>query len=96
MAHAYTPGLRVTDHARAAPRAPPAAQGRGAGRAASASSAETVVARTELPGNVQTREPRRRLASIRRDVRGALLRAGRLARCTKGEIDRRSARRCSA
>ena len=54
MAHAYTPGLRVTDHAviRRERRLP--LKGDVLVALGAEVSADTVVARTELPGNVQT------------------------------------------
>jgi hypothetical protein len=54
MAHAYTPGLRVTNHAvlRRERRLP--LKGDVLVTLGAAVSADTVVARTELPGNVQT------------------------------------------
>jgi hypothetical protein len=54
MAHAYTPGLRVTDHAviRRERRLP--LKGEVTVTAGTPVVADTVVARTELPGNVQT------------------------------------------
>src|SRR6058998_1592400 len=54
MAHAYTPGLRVTDHAvlRRERRLP--LKGDVLAAVGAAVAADTVVARTELPGNVQT------------------------------------------
>ena len=54
MAHAYTPGLRVTDHAviRRERRLP--LKGDVLVAAGALVEADTVVARTELPGNVQT------------------------------------------
>jgi len=54
MAHAYTPGLRVTDHAvlRRERRLP--LKGEVLVALGSEVNADTVVARTELPGNVQT------------------------------------------
>ncbi len=54
MAHAYTPGLRVTDHAvlRRERRLP--LKGHVTVAAGARVEADTVVARTELPGNVQT------------------------------------------
>jgi hypothetical protein len=54
MAHAYTPGLRVTDHAvlRRERRLP--LKGEVLVELGAELSADTIVARTELPGNVQT------------------------------------------
>jgi len=54
MAHAYTPGLRVTDHAviRRERRLP--LKGEVLVTVGAEVAADTVVARTELPGNVQT------------------------------------------
>jgi hypothetical protein len=54
MAHAYTPGLRVTAHAviRRERRLP--LKGQVLAKRGEAVAADTVVARTELPGNVQT------------------------------------------
>lgn len=54
MAHAYTPGLRVTDHAvlRRERRLP--LKGDVLAEVGAIVAADTVVARTELPGNVQT------------------------------------------
>jgi hypothetical protein len=54
MAHAYTPGLRVTDHAvlRRERRLP--LKGEVLVALGAELSADTIVARTELPGNVQT------------------------------------------
>ena len=54
MAHAYTPGLRVTDHAviRRERRLP--LRGEVLVTAGARVAADTIVARTELPGNVQT------------------------------------------
>ncbi len=54
MAHAYTPGLRVTDHAvlRRERRLP--LRGDVLVEVGAAVAADTIVARTELPGNVQT------------------------------------------
>jgi hypothetical protein len=62
MAHAYTPGLRVTDHAviRRERRLP--LKGEVVVAAGAAVSADTIVARTELPGNVQTVNVAARLA----------------------------------
>ncbi|HET9327707.1 MAG TPA: hypothetical protein VFQ05_13155 [Candidatus Eisenbacteria bacterium] len=54
MAHAYTPGLKVTEHAvlRRERRLP--LKGQVLVKASEHVSAKTIVARTELPGNVQT------------------------------------------
>ncbi|MBI1795974.1 MAG: hypothetical protein HY076_02215 [Candidatus Eisenbacteria bacterium] len=62
MAHAYTPGLRVTGHAviRRERRLP--LKGEVLARIGDAVDADTVVARTELPGNVQTINVASRLA----------------------------------
>jgi hypothetical protein len=62
MAHAYTPGLRVTDHAvlRRERRLP--LKGEVLVAAGAEVSSDTIVARTELPGNVQTVNVASRLA----------------------------------
>jgi hypothetical protein len=54
MAHAYTPGLRVTDYARLRRERRLPLKGTVLVEAGAAVEADTVVARTELPGNVQT------------------------------------------
>ena len=62
MAHAYTPGLRVTDHAviRRERRLP--LRGEVLVQKGVEVAADTIVARTELPGNVQTVNVAARLA----------------------------------
>ncbi|HKQ56508.1 MAG TPA: hypothetical protein VJY35_01455 [Candidatus Eisenbacteria bacterium] len=62
MAHSYTPGLRVTDHAviRRERRLP--LKGEVLVQVGAAVEADTIVARTELPGNVQTVNVAARLA----------------------------------
>ena len=54
MAHAYTPGLRVTDYARLRRERRLPLKGTVLVEQGAAVEADTVVARTELPGNVQT------------------------------------------
>ena len=73
MAHAYTPGLRVTERAvlRRERRLP--LKGQVAVKSGDAVDAQTIVARTELPGNVQTLNIAARLAIDPARVPGALL-----------------------
>jgi hypothetical protein len=54
VAHAYTPGLRVTDYARVRRERRLPLKGEVLVTQGTAVEADTVVARTELPGNVQT------------------------------------------
>jgi hypothetical protein len=54
MAHSYTPGLRVTERTRVLRERRLPLKGEVLVRAGDAVEADTVVARTELPGNVQT------------------------------------------
>ena len=72
MAHAYTPGLRVTGHAviRRERRLP--LKGEVMVTAGTAVVADTVVARTELPGNVQTVNVAARLSLDPAKVPGSL------------------------
>jgi hypothetical protein len=73
MAHAYTPGLRVTERAilRRERRLP--LKGEVLVAEGDAVEAETVVARTELPGNVQTLNLAAKLAIDPANVPGSLL-----------------------
>lgn len=54
MSHSYTPGLRVTDHARLRRERRLPLRGEVLVQVGSVVAPDTVVARTELPGNVQT------------------------------------------
>lgn len=54
MSHSYTPGLRVTDHARVRRERRLPLRGQVLVERGAAVAPDTVVARTELPGNVQT------------------------------------------
>jgi hypothetical protein len=93
MAHAYTPGLRVTDRTvvRRARRLP--LKGHVLVQAGDAVGPHDVVARTELPGNVQTvnlasrlgLDPARVAQALRRPV-GADVRSGDLLAETRGVL----------
>lgn len=73
MAHAYTPGLRVTDHARIRRERRLPLQGTVLAAIGATVDAEQVVARCELPGNVQTLNLAARLALDPARVPSALL-----------------------
>ena len=62
MAHSYTPGLRVTEHTRVLRERRLPLKGEVLVKSGDRVEADTVVARTELPGNVQTLNVAARLA----------------------------------
>lgn len=73
MAHSYTPGLRVTDHARLLRERRLPLKGTVMAALGDRVEAEQVVARCELPGNVQTLNVAARLALDPTRVPGSLL-----------------------
>lgn len=83
MSHSYTPGLRVTDHARVRRERRLPLRGDVLVAAGAVVTPDTVVARTELPGNVQTvnvaarlgLDPARVAAALRSPV-GSVVRRG--------------------
>ncbi|MGH7742089.1 MAG: hypothetical protein ACRENS_08710 [Candidatus Eiseniibacteriota bacterium] len=73
MAHSYTPGLRVTDHAQLLRERRLPLKGTVLPALGDRVEAEQVVARCELPGNVQTLNLAARLALDPSRVPGSLL-----------------------
>src|SRR6267378_6046381 len=73
MAHAYTPGLRITDAATLLRERRLPLKGQVLARVGDAVSADQVVARCELPGNVQTVNLASRLATDPARVAATLL-----------------------
>lgn len=73
MSHSYTPGLRITDHARLRRERRLPLRGEVLVEPGAAVAPDTVVARTELPGNVQTVNLAGRLGVDPRKVVDALL-----------------------
>jgi hypothetical protein len=73
LSHAYTPGLRVTAHARVRRERRLPLRGKVLVALGDAVAPDTVVARTELPGNLQTLNLAGRLGQDPSKVAGALL-----------------------
>ncbi len=73
MAHAYTPGLRVTDHAHVLRERRLPLKGEVLAPLGAEVAPDSIVARTELPGNVQTVNLAQKLATDPAKVAGTLV-----------------------
>lgn len=73
MAHAYTPGLRVSRQTEVRKERRLPLRGQVLAKAGDRVSAETVVAKTELPGNVQTINVANKLSLLPEDINGHMV-----------------------